>query len=294
MTETAHFDKNPLSCTAIVVNHNAGKLLQQTVQRLLQAQGVETIRLLDNASSDDSLRRVRQRHQTAIESGRLILDEQKQNRGFAVACNAGAKGAETPWLAFVNPDCLVQPDTIWRLVDALRSCPGSALAGAWVVNPDGSEQRATRRRLPTPWRVFKTVSGLEKLARKSPRYFSWLAGVNLNFGPKPRSITGVEAVSGALMVVRRRDFEAIGGFDEGFPLHFEDLDLFARFLKSGKKILLVPAARAIHHQGSCSADGQLIKRLKRHGLRRYWQKHSRSRWLKTLIRLIPEAKLPQS
>ena len=291
MSDTSPPAKPSAPCTAIVVNYNAGEILAETIGDLLQAGGVASIRLVDNASSDNSLDRVKQQHAEAMLTGRLRILQQPHNRGFSAACNAGAKGVDTPYLAFVNPDCRVCPDTLSMLVESLQSHPEAALAGAWVCNPDGSEQRATRRRLPTPWRVFRTISGLEKPARRWPRFFSWLAGVNLDFGPKPEAITEVEAVNGALMMVRRHDFDAVGGFDEGFPLHFEDLDLFARLQQQGKKILLVPAACAVHHQGSCSADSQLIKRLKRHGLRRYWHKHSRNPVLKAVIRLIPKANL---
>jgi GT2 family glycosyltransferase len=283
--------ENP-GCSAIVVNYNAGPLLLQSVDALLQARAVVEVIVVDNASTDNSISELHAVQPQAMATGRLRIIRNQHNAGFARACNQGAEKATGQFMAFVNPDCLVLADTIATLVDAVRRNQKLALAGAWIENPDGTEQRATRRRLPTPWRVFATLSGLEKLAQRWPRQFSWLAGVNLNLGPKPPDPLSVEAVSGALMLMPQAEFEAIGGFDTGFPLHFEDLDLFARLQKAGRQIILVPAATAIHFQGSCSRDGQAIKRLKRYGLRRYWQKHSNNPLLKALVRLIPSARLP--
>lgn len=280
-------------CTAIVVNHNAGELLIKAIGRLLDSPVVGQVRLVDNASSDQSLGRVQRCFTDAITAGRLCILPQALNRGFAHGCNLGAADVSNPFLAFVNPDCLVEVETLPLLVRALADDSQAALAGGWVVNPDGSEQRATRRCLPTPWRVFATVTGLEKLGRRWPATAGWLAGINRNHAPAPRQIQAVEAVSGALMCVRRADFEAVGGFDAGFPLHFEDLDLFARLHQAGKRILLVPAARAVHHQGTCSIDKPLIRRLKRYGLRRYWQKHSRNPLLQAVVWLVPKAQLPE-
>ncbi len=285
-------ETNSDACTAIVVNHNAGAILEQSIAALLHAEGVSSVRLIDNASTDDSLEQVHKAHAEALASGRLQLLKEDTNRGFAAACNRAAHGVGTPFLAFVNPDCVVQPDTIFRMLSALRSTPEAGLAGAWIMNPDGSEQRATRRRLPTFPRMLKTYLGLEKLALRYPAQLNALAGINLSHKPLPQAVASVEAVSGALMVVKRDAFEVVGGFDEGYPLHFEDLDLFARLQKSGKKILLVPEARATHYQGSCSHNQPLVQRLKWYGLRRYWRQHSRNPLLRALVRMIPAARLP--
>ncbi len=279
-------------CTAVVVNHNAGAVLTESVTALLKTPAIRAVRVIDNASSDASMRQLESAHRNALRNRRLVLLPQTTNHGFAWACNVAAQGVGTPYLAFVNPDCVVRECTIPCLIGALEKHPEAALAGAWVTNPDGSEQRATRRRLPTPWRVVKTISGLEKLAVRWPDKLAFLAGVNQNLGSRPEKTVLVEAVSGALMLLRRADFEAVNGFDSAFPLHFEDLDLFARLHKAGRKILLVPEAKCVHHQGVCSRNKRRIKQLKRYGLRLYWHKHGRNPLTRLMVRLIPVASLP--
>lgn len=259
----------------VVVNFNAGPLLARCVIDLLGQDPAEVV-VVDNASDDDSLARLKE----ALPRGapvRVIRNE--TNRGFAAACNQGARDADTGYLAFVNPDCRVPAGTLERLREALASRPGTALAGAWVTDPDGAEQRGTRRRLPTPWRALMTFSGLERLAGRWPA----LAGVNRP--PVPATgVTAVEAVNGACFLIRGSDFRDLGGFDTGYFLHCEDLDLFRRLADRGRDLCLVPDARPSHDQGTSSRRVPVRVAWHKHrGMMRYlFAHHARGRdrlWL---------------
>lgn len=275
----------------VVVNYNAGRHLRACVEDLLAQRAPVELVVVDNASTDGSIDSL----ENALDPGtgaRVLRDD--RNRGFASACNRGSEGAETPYLAFVNPDCRLPPDAIGQLVAALEDRPGDAVAGAWVTAPDGREQRGTRRRLPTPWRALMTFSGLERLAHRWPAF----AGVNLT-GPPPRDTSAAEAVNGALFLVRTHDFRALGGFDTGYFLHCEDLDLFRRSADRGRGLCLVPGARASHVQGVSSRNAPVRVLWHKHrGMMRYlFAHHARGRdlgwllpalaglWLHFLLRL---------
>jgi GT2 family glycosyltransferase len=264
---------NGIRC--VVVNFNAGPMLTRCVADLLEQDPSDVV-VVDNASDDDSLSRL---ETDLSHPGRVRIIRNDANRGFASACNRAAGDADSEYLAFINPDCRVPSGSLAALRQALAGRADTALAGAWVVDPDGSEQRGTRRRLPTPWRALMTFSGLERLAGRWPA----LGGVNWPRAPA-LNVTAVEAVNGACFLVRTRDFREIGGFDTGYFLHCEDLDLFKRLADRGRGLCLVPEARVVHEQGVSSQRVPVRVAWHKHrGMMRYlFAHHARGRdrlWL---------------
>ena len=186
---------------------------------------------------------VRRRRPSRGSSARVSWSARTTSVSVA-GCNVGAEGVTTPFVLFINPDCRVDPGCVGQLERALQEHAEAALAGGAVKNVDGSEQRGSRRALPDPRRIALTVTGLERLSR----WFPPLAGVNLP-PPPPDGTTPVGAVSGAMMLVRTDVFRQIGGFDPGYFLHVEDLDLCARIRDAGHQVLYVPSAHAVHDKG---------------------------------------------
>lgn len=253
------------SVECVVVNYNAGRRLAECVRDLLAQAPPVGVTVADNASTDASLAPV---ERLARDEPRLRVVRNPSNLGYAAACNRAAREARGEYLAFVNPDCRLAEDALAGLREALEREPDAALAGALVEDPDGALQRGTRRRLPTPWRALMTFTGLERLAGRWPG----LEGVNLA-GPAPERACSVAAVNGACLLVRRSVFEALGGFDEGYFLHCEDLDLFRRLRDAGQGILLAPV-RLTHHRGTCSASAPLRVHWHKHrGMLRYLRRH---------------------
>ena len=246
----------------VVVNYNAGPYIIDLVG-LLKNSPTLNLHVVDNGSTDGSLQSLQQ-----IEIG---LSVNKDNSGFAVACNQGAQQGKAPVIAFVNPDCLLEAGQIERLVAELENSE-NALMGCHVVDPDGTTQRGTWRRLPNLWRVLVTASGLERL--------SFIQGLNLTRAPKP-----VEAVNGACFVIKRRVYEQLSGFDENYPLHFEDLDLFKRVQNIGCQLGYDSDMKVKHIKGHSSTDNQQVKTWKKQGMLRYFKKH-RPAWEHRIIRLL--------
>jgi len=236
-----------VSVTAIIVNYNAGELLQKCVNALRKSTVHTRITIIDNASSDGSAENLRNLY--GNQSGIEFLFN-PSNLGFATAVNVVAVRATTDWVLILNPDCILDPSALEQMLAALESDTGAALAGPAVHDEDGKIQRATVRRFPTPWKSLMTASGLWRLGKWFPDFH----GVEVNVSTLSTSAEVVEAVSGACMLVRRSALDAIGYMDEEYCMHVEDLDLMYRLAEKGWHCLYVPQASCIHLQGKSSSS----------------------------------------
>ena len=256
-------EREPPAVSVIVVNYNAGPLLAECVTAVLASSVTVEILVSDNGSVDDSLDRLRA---ACGQDPRLTILEHGANLGFAKANNRALPLTHADYLLFLNPDCLVAPDTLARLAGFLDSRPEVGMAGCLVLDPDGTEQIACRRAIPDPWIAFKRLTGLDRLRSGGPR-------LNLHDQPLPTAPIDVEAISGSFMFVRRQALDAVGPLDEGYFLHCEDLDWFVRFHQAGWQIAFVPDVCVIHHKGSCSTGDPLaVERHKHHGMERFFRK----------------------
>ncbi|GAB0147995.1 glycosyltransferase family 2 protein [Marichromatium sp. PS1] len=253
--------------SVIVVNYNAGALLAECVTAVLGSTLAVEVIVSDNGSVDDSLTRLRAR---VGADARLRIVENGANLGFAAGNNRALPLAGAPWLLFLNPDCIVAPDTLGRMVEALEAHPEAGIAGCMVRDPDGAEQVACRRAIPDPWIALRRLLGLERLGG---------AGLDQRHLPPPREPVTVEATSGSFMFVRRAALEQVGPLDEGYFLHCEDLDWFVRFAEAGWRVLLVPGVEVVHHKGACSGGDPLaVERHKHRGMERFYRKFQYRRY----------------
>ncbi len=251
--------------SVVVVACNSGPILAECLAWVLASTApVQTI-LVDNDSSDGSTNHL-------PDAVRVIRED--VNRGFAVACNRGAAEASGDVLLFLNPDCLLAPDSIARLRDRLDRHPQIGLLGAQVLDPDGREQRGLRRRDPTLWRSLMTLTGL---ARHEAR-FPGLQGVEAPRTHMPEFLEYYDAVSGALMMLPRATFDAVGGFDEGYFLHCEDLDLCRRVRAAGWRVAVAADVPVVHVGGTSSRRRPLFVSWHKHrGMARYFRRFEASR-----------------
>ncbi len=246
-----------LRCSAIIVNFNGGELLLESLAGVLNSTLPVEVILVDNASTDGSAVKAQEHHPG------VQLIRNSNNQGFAVAANQGLRAARGDYLLLLNPDCIVQPDTLEKMLGVLHSYPQAGMAGCRILNPDGSEQRGCRRNLPI------LGSGLRKAFGRQRGQ----AEVDLHLQPLPDQPQFVEAVSGAFMLVRRQALQDVGLLDEQYFLHCEDLDWCRRFPDSGWKILFVPQVEVIHHQGACSKATPIrVSWHKHRGMARYYRK----------------------
>ena len=263
----------------VVVNYNAGSLLSVNVKvALMQARQVVVV---DNASSDSSLELL---ESTYAGNARLKIVRNNSNLGFSAGCNIGMLHSTEPYILYLNPDCVLAPDTLHHMLATMHSNPNAGMVGGLLLGQDGMEQGGGRRAVPTPWRSFVRAFGLTRLASRWPRLFD---DFNLHGQPLPVSPVPVEAISGALMLVRRVAQDDVGAWDEGYFLHCEDLDLCMRFRKKKWDILFDPAASAIHAQGTCSKDRPIFVEWHKHkGMVRFYRKFFRHQYPGILMWIV--------
>lgn len=262
------------SVSAIIVNYNAGLILNEAVNSLLCSASVAKVLVVDNGSSDHSMDEL---ESLANSQSRLISIYNKANLGFAKACNiAIAAAGENDYLLFLNPDCLIDKEALETLLACMKSSPQVGMAGPLLLNPDGTEQAGGRRTVPTPWRSFIRAFGLSGLRSRYPRLFSDFL---LHQQPLPDCSIEVEAISGSCMLVRRAAIRDVGALDEGYFMHCEDLDWCMRFCQRGWKIMFVPDARVSHHKGTCSKTRPIFIEWHKHkGMMRFYRKFFRHQY----------------
>lgn len=256
------------SIAAIVVSFNSASTLDACLSCLRAAAEVAEIRVVDNGSLDASLA-IAQRHAVADPRVRFIANA--GNPGFAAACNQGAAATASPWLAFVNPDLMVQTDTLSRLA-ALGQGLGDCLLGVEQRDQAGMPDPAVRRRDPD----FAAML-------RNPR-----AGMQLALPADPsRPLQVVPALSGALLLMPRTLFERLGGWDAGYRLHAEDLDLCRRARQAGATVAIANDLHVTHVRGVSSRSRPFFVEWHKHrGLWRYFRRFEapqRPAWVQVLV-----------
>jgi GT2 family glycosyltransferase len=259
-------------CDVVIVNYNAGSLLSDCVASVF-AEGADRIIVVDNASADGSLEVLMKSHQ---DNAPLTFIRNKNNLGFAKACNIGAAAASAKRILFLNPDSVLTLGSLAKMISTLESNQRIGMVGGYLSNPDGSEQPGGRRVFPTPKRAFMRAFGLSRLARFFPDAFSDFL---LHKEALPEVPVAVEAISGACMLVKRAAIEDVGLWDDNYFLHCEDLDWCMRFRQKGWKVMFVPDAKIAHVWGACSRSRPFfVEWHKHHGMLRFYRKFFRHQY----------------
>lgn len=239
---------------AIVVTYQSGSTIDACLSRLRQAQDIAEIRVIDNGSLDGTLDIV-QRH--ASHDPRVRFVGNPDNPGFAAANNQGVADSHSPWLAFINPDLMIEPDTLTEL-RSRGEVLGDCLLGVEQVDEHGHADEAVRRRDPDFLLMLRSPGKGSKLA--VPR-------------DPHQAVQPVPALSGALLMMPRTLFERIGGWDAGYRLHAEDLDLCRRAREAGAVVAIANDLHVIHVRGVSSRSRPFFVEWHKHrGLWRYFQK----------------------
>ena len=241
----------------IVVSADSGETLRDCVRRVLACQVPLELILVDNASADGVPQAIARAHE---HEPRLKVVYNRANLGFGPAVNRAAAQARGETLLVLNPDCMVDEASLRRLLGVLDDVPQAGLVGAVVCNAQGVPDPASYRRDPLLRRALVDLLGIPG------------EGVNIE-GAMPDRVVEAEAVSGALMLMRRALFERIGGFDEGYFLHCEDLDLCRRVRDAGRRVLLAGDVRVLHGKGGSSRHRPVfVSRYKHRGMWRWFRK----------------------
>ena len=252
--------------SAIVVTYHTGPVLARSLDSLRLQEGVREIILVNNGNPDGA---VAAAIGSQTDGPPIRVVDGHGNIGFASACNLGARAASGDILLFINPDAIMPPGGAMRLADDGARHQGRWLIGAKIIDPDGGEQRGSRRATLTPWRAFVEATKLYRLAPRHP-YFRRF---NLHGDPCPKDVTPIPVISGACFCLRREDYFSIGGMDEQYFLHVEDVDFCLRFANAGGTVYFDPHVSVLHFKSSSDVDPIVIDLRKTVSMRRYFRAH---------------------
>lgn len=265
-----------ISLSFIVVNRNTSDLLIRCLDHIFGSVLEDRFEVIvvDNGSTDDSVACVREYYPdvTVLEAGR--------NLGFSAANNRAAAVARGEFLLLVNTDALLQPHCANYLLGLMRRISRIGMAGPQLLNEDGTPQTSYEA---VPTLATETLNR-SLLKRLFPSKYPGKGRRLLS--PEP-----VEALIGAVMVLRREALDEVGGFDEDYFFFLEETDLAVRMRKAGWKVIHEPRAIAVHLQGATAKTYHAAARIEFYRSRYlFFRKHYGSRST-SILRTVLEANL---
>lgn len=244
--------QTPGLTSVVIVAADSGEDLGACVECILASTVPVEVIVSDNDSRDGSIDALATRWR---DEPRLRILRNGSNLGFGAGCNRGAAQARGDVLLFLNPDCRIEPDTIARLRALML--PDIGVVGAAIIATDGMPEPASRRCDP-----YLRRAAMGMLGR---------GGVNM--AEDAMDVQPVDIVSGAAMLLPRAAFEAVDGFDEGYFLHCEDIDLCRRVRDAGLRVVCANAVRIVHAKGTSSRTRPFFVAYQKHrGMWRWFRK----------------------
>ena len=235
-----------ISLSIIIVNYRSWKRLSACLHSIEQ-QGVQDLEVIvvDNFSNDG------QGESFAAQFPKVKWIMQSINGGFAQACNRGAAEATGKWLLFLNPDTLLNTPVLQSLLERAEQETEWKLIGIRQLNDAGKDTHPHGVFLKW-WNVWPPFRSLERLimGRASSKQY-------LSTAP----ITFPDWISGAFVLIRKNDFQELGGWDERFWMYYEDMDLSRRAADKGWKRVMYNELVCVHSHGGSSRINHDIKAL---------------------------------
>jgi GT2 family glycosyltransferase len=259
--------------SVVVVSYNVRSHLERCLSILTG--GTDEVIVVDSASTDGSASLVRE-HFPGV---RLI--ELATNDGYGAAANAGIGAAGGDYLLVMNADAWPVGNAVERLAEFVAAEDAVGVAGPRLLNEDGSLQRSVRG-FPTLWRLATEYFFLRWLAPGS-RQLNSFYGAGFDHG----TTHDADFLVGAALLLRRRAVEEVGGFDPGFFMFNEEVDLCYRIRKSGWRVTFFPGAEFVHVGGaSTRLDWDRMYREQIRAHLRFFAKHYGSRQAERARRML--------
>jgi GT2 family glycosyltransferase len=231
----------------IIVNYNTYTLTKQTINSIIKKKHTfdyELI-LIDNASSDNSIEKLRAEFSNMISEETLNIYINKSNLGFAKANNIGIKLAKGEYILLLNSDTEVKEDCLEKCISELEMDSSIGALGCKVVLSNNKLDHACKRGFPTP---KASLYYFLKLHKKNPLKYGQYNASHLN----EDEVGEIDCLTGAFMLMPKTVLDKLSGLDEDFFMYGEDIDLCYRIKEAGYKILYYPIAEIIHYKGGSS------------------------------------------
>lgn len=251
--------------SAVVVSYHTGPRLKECLYALLGDPEIQDIIVVDNGNPpemQDWLDRFADQHASVQ---RLVGHG---NIGFGAGVNLGVANTNGPDILVINPDAVLRRHSVKRMQMAAKACPVPWIVGGRIYDLFGREERGPRRRELTLWRAMTSFLGWNTwtLERTTP----------------PTEPVAMPVISGAFFLTSKDSLAALRGFDEGYFLHVEDVDLCRRCQAAGGEVLYEPRAGALHYGSTSDAPRQTVSQHKADSLQRYFKKFARG-WFERAV-----------
>jgi GT2 family glycosyltransferase len=248
----------------IIVNYNGSGFIEDCLESIGERLAGEEnpvsyeVIIMDNASSDGSPEYLK-KFCSQKEDFRLI--ENNRNIGFGAASNKGAKQAKGDFLLFLNPDCRILESGMNNVLHLYREKKDAGALGVKILNSDGSLQFSCRA-FPTLARQFYESFFCYRIFRSSRMFGSYF----MTWWDHS-TIRAVDWLSGSFILIKKKVFEDLNGFDEDYFMYSEDTDLCLRLVREGYKNYYYPGYIVEH------ADAGIASRDKAQRIAEIWKSH---------------------
>jgi hypothetical protein len=259
-----------IDVSIVIVNRNTREYLVRCIESIRPNTKEVSweVTVVDNGSRDGTGTRVREKFPG------VHLIENSDNFGFAAATNQGIRRSSGRYILLLNPDTQLREGAIEGLRSFMDSRPEAGVAGAQLLNDDGSKQNS----------IANFPSLATELLNKALLRFLFPK----KFPGKERNYTEpveVDSVIGACMMVRRQAVEQVGLLDESYFLFLEETEWCYRMKRAGWKIFHVPRVRIFHFQGKSAGKDEKRAKVEYHRSRYLFFKKIKGRriWFLLLI-----------
>lgn len=276
-----------MKLSVIIVNYNVAYFLEQCLQSVQRAMACmdahygtnsTEVFVVDNGSVDGSNEMVKSRFLW------VKLIKNIENVGFSKANNQAIRIASGEYILLLNPDTVVEDDTLLKVVQFMDVHPDAGGLGVKMVDGKGKFLPESKRGLPTPWVAFYKIFGLSSLFPRSKTLGRYHLGYLSN-----DEVHEVEILAGAFMLMRKAALDKVGLLDEDFFMYGEDIDLSWRIIKGGFKNYYFPHTRIIHYKGESTKKSSVnyvfvfYRAMIIFARKHFAQRHAR--WFSLLIHL---------
>jgi len=229
-----------MDLSIIILSFNTKDLVLNCINSIVEQYEPELkkdkfeIIVVDNASSDDSVTAIKK-----LKIANLEVIESKENLGFSNGCNLGAKNAKGDCILFLNSDTEIKDQGFIRMLEYLKMNENVGILGGALRNENGTLQNSCGN-FYSVLNLLLVMLGFERLGlgRKSPK-----------------RIKKVDWVSGACLMIKRKAFEKIGGFETELFMYMEDMELCFRARKKGSLTYFYPEIILYHKERGSSNRG---------------------------------------
>lgn len=255
--------------TAVVVSYRTGPRLRECLYALAYDPDVSAVVIVDNGNDPVDTDWMQD---FVSKRDKLTLVSPGANLGFGAGVNLGAQQVPGGDLLIINPDAVLKRGAVAEMRAAAEGRKSPCIIGGKIFGLDGKEARGPRRRKLTLGRALGRAIGMN----------AW----TLEHTPPPDGPVRMDVVSGALMFMSKPDFDRLGGFDEAYFLHVEDIDLCRRAWDTGGEVVYCPDAGALHYGSTSDVPSRTVAKHKADSLVIYFRKFAEGPAERLLVNIL--------